>query len=189
MDILNELKNIMSGCESIRGLPGHFVKKYSSIGNIIDTLSIICFVRVVCLWCFVLSKAEAFSSLVQSRYEVYIDLGAEANVLKSNESGMSELLEFFSAADAMTAQIGQFMQTMGFALILAILRILKYLDFQKRLGVVTRTVQAASMDLFHFLILFAIVVGGYTILGFVAFGSTIEAFSSVPDSLMRVSLY
>ncbi len=74
------------------------------------------------------------------------------------------------------------MQVNGVALILTILRMLKFLDFQKRLGVVTRTVQHAATDLFHFGILFAIVVGGYTVLGFVAFGSAIDAFSSFSNS-------
>jgi hypothetical protein len=75
-----------------------------------------------------------------------------------------------------------FMQVNGVALICTILRMLKFLDFQKRLGVVTRTVQYAFMDLFHFGILFSIVVAGYAVLGFVAFGSGIDSFSSFSNS-------
>jgi hypothetical protein len=75
-----------------------------------------------------------------------------------------------------------FMQVNGVALILTVLRMLKFLDFQKRLGVVTRTIQSATMDLFHFAILFLIVVGGYTVLGFVVFGSALDEFSSFSKS-------
>ncbi len=74
------------------------------------------------------------------------------------------------------------MQVNGVALVLTILRMLKFLDFQKRLGAVTRTVQYAATDLFHFGILFTIVIGGYTVLGFVAFGNAIDGFSSFSNS-------
>ncbi len=90
--------------------------------------------------------------------------------------------KFFSAADAVSAQMLIFMQVDGVALIINNHRNNKINDFQKRLGVVTKTIQSAATDLFHFAILFTIVVGGYTVLGFVVFGSAIDEFSSFSKS-------
>jgi hypothetical protein len=175
MDILIELK-------SIREIPGHFVEHYSSIGNNLDTGSIICFIAAVCQWSYVLTKQDAFSSLIQPRFDVYADLVSTVHVLKANQDGMHEMLEFFSAAEALTVQMASLWEAIRFVFILAILRILKYLNFQERLSVVTRTIQDALVDLFHFIILFVIVVGSYTVLGWVAFGGVIQGFSSVADS-------
>jgi hypothetical protein len=65
----------------------------------------------------------------------------------------------------------------GVALLMMILRLLKNLDFQPRLGLVTRTLQIAIVNLTHFLAVFGAVFFTYSVFGFVAFGGELEQFS------------
>jgi hypothetical protein len=60
-----------------------------------------------------------------------------------------------------------------------VFRILKSLDFQPRMGLVTRTMAAAMGDLLHFCILFMFVYLGYAIVGHFLFG---PAHASCPMS-------
>ena len=45
------------------------------------------------------------------------------------------------------------------SLILMVLRLLKVLDFSPRMGLVTRTIAKAAIDLAHFLVLFGLIMG------------------------------
>jgi hypothetical protein len=66
---------------------------YSSIGNMLDTLSIIFLIRVIYEWTVVVSKTNDFSRLVKGRFDVYEDLNSPGHFFDSNESGMSEMLQ------------------------------------------------------------------------------------------------
>ena len=59
-----------------------------------------------------------------------------------------------------------------------VLRLLKGLDFQPRMALVTRTISNTLLDLMHFLCLFIIIFLGYTVAGYILFGHQYEAFKS-----------
>ena len=58
----------------------------------------------------------------------------------------------------------------GLAFVLFIFRFLKSLNFQERMGLVTRTLVTAVTDLFHFCILYFIVLAAYSYVGYFIFG-------------------
>jgi hypothetical protein len=68
------------------------------------------------------------------------------------------------------------------------LALLQCLEFQPRLGLVTRTIALAWTDLSHFLLLFGVVLCGYATVGFLVFGSSVSSFSSWGDSLSNLML-
>ena len=68
------------------------------------------------------------------------------------------------------------------AVIIFVLRLLKGLDFQPRMALVTRTIGGVFVDLLHFIVLFSIIFLGYTVAGFVLFGHQYQAFSSFSNS-------
>jgi hypothetical protein len=78
---------------SIREIPGHLLDHYSSMGNILDTVSIILLIIAIFLWAVVVSEASDFSKLVKGRFDVYNDLDSPGNFFDANESGMSEMLQ------------------------------------------------------------------------------------------------
>ena len=55
---------------------------------------------------------------------------------------------------------------------------LKALDFQPRMALVTRTISSAFSDLFHFIALFSIIFIGYAFAGITLFGHQFEGLSS-----------
>merc|ERR1719261_711526 len=57
------------------------------------------------------------------------------------------------------------------------LRLLKALDFSPRLGLVTRTIGTAAVDLGHFAALFGLVFVGFALIGFINFGPNVLGFS------------
>ena len=65
------------------------------------------------------------------------------------------------------------------AVILFVLRLLKALDFQPRMALVTRTISNAFMDLIHFVALFAIIFLGYVVAGYLLFGHQFQSFSTL----------
>ena len=65
-----------------------------------------------------------------------------------------------------------------------IVRLLKTLDFQKRMGIVTRTLFAALTDLGHFGVLFSIVFGAFALLAHVSFGNAVYGFSTYSQAVL-----
>ena len=73
-----------------------------------------------------------------------------------------------------------------FAVILFVLRLLKDSDFQPRIALVTRTVSNVLSDLAHFLLLFSVVLIGYSVAGTLLFGHQYEGFSSISNSVFYI---
>eukprot|EP00271_Cylindrocystis_brebissonii_P000388 TRINITY_DN10482_c0_g2_i1.p1 TRINITY_DN10482_c0_g2~~TRINITY_DN10482_c0_g2_i1.p1 ORF type:complete len:337 (-),score=61.17 TRINITY_DN10482_c0_g2_i1:629-1639(-) len=63
-----------------------------------------------------------------------------------------------------------------------VLRILKFMDFQPRMGAITRTLAEACVSLVHFFIVFLMIFLGYGLFGNIAFGGRISQFRSLPIS-------
>jgi hypothetical protein len=68
------------------------------------------------------------------------------------------------------------------AVIMFVLRILKGLDFQPRMALITRTISGVFLDLLHFVILFIIIFVGFTVAGYILFGHQYEAFSTFSNA-------
>lgn len=62
----------------------------------------------------------------------------------------------------------------GINILLLIARVLKLMDFQPRLGVVTRSLWLAGPDLIHFAIVAGMVFVGYAMMAHLIFGNAIE---------------
>ena len=62
----------------------------------------------------------------------------------------------------------------GANLFFFLLRLFKLLDFQPRIGILTRTISRAMEDLMHFFVLMVIVMFVYTMMGNILFGPTVS---------------
>jgi hypothetical protein len=60
------------------------------------------------------------------------------------------------------------------------LRILKLLDFQPRMGTITRTFAAAAPDLFHFLIVWMLLFLSFAFLAHIVFGRLVDQVRMAP---------
>lgn len=66
----------------------------------------------------------------------------------------------------------------GINILLLIGRVLKRMDFQPRLGVVTRSLALAGPDLIHFCLVCGMVFVGYAMMAHLIFGNTIQVSAS-----------
>jgi len=185
---------------------------FRSAWNYIDLTSIgIQIVCVIYWWLYVFLMAERFdvSKAPGGRYDVYNDLEAKARFLRLagncgdvysdeyNEAndcanagaelqrgyGLEELAMMLNKMDKLGAQLSFYMTLSGINIILMIARSLKLMDFQPRLGIVTKTLALAASDILHFMVVFGVVFMGYVMMGTLVFGYKIQEFSSLLNSL------
>ncbi|CAI5468334.1 unnamed protein product [Closterium sp. Yama58-4] len=76
----------------------------------------------------------------------------------------------------------------GINVFLFLLRLLKLMDFQPRIAILTRTMAAAFPALVHFFLLWAIMFIGFSFYAYVVFGRTLEQFSTVAMSMVSCFL-
>ena len=65
----------------------------------------------------------------------------------------------FYDAEQITDTLKLYMQVNGCCLVLVLLRMMKMLDFQPRLGIVTKTIAHALSDIIHFFMVLALILG------------------------------
>ena len=63
------------------------------------------------------------------------------------------------------------------------------LHVQERMGLVTRTIEAAIQDLFHFFMLFAVVFLGYACVGVLLFGHQFKGMSDFESSCLTLFVF
>jgi len=97
--------------------------------------------------------------------------------------GLKQLGHMLLEMEACGVALSQYMTLSGINIILMIARSLKLMDFQPRLGIVTKTLALAASDICHFLVVFGVVFMGYVMMGTLVFGYKVEQFSTLMRSL------
>ena len=67
------------------------------------------------------------------------------------------------------------------SLFLMLIRVLKHMDFQPYLGVVTRSLSMAALSLVHFFILAFLIFFTFSVFAFAVFGDMIEQVRRIED--------
>lgn len=117
------------------------VMQYFSNGWVfIDLASESLFITTIVIWWFTILKKNRFFS-PELRYNVYYNLDAAANFLRLNDGGvhMVELAQMYEDVQVIANLYQTYIALNGVNIILCLLRILKLMDFQPRLGVITHT--------------------------------------------------
>ncbi|KAL0022694.1 hypothetical protein WJX77_001966 [Trebouxia sp. C0004] len=158
---------------------GSFLSYLKSAWNIVDFLSTaLLFACVIVWWDFALRDALPFD--IDLRYDVYANLEAEAAFLKLNNNGVHllQLQAAFAKLQYLVNKLAWYYALNGINILLLIGRVLKRMDFQPRLGVVTRSLALAGPDLIHFCLVCGMVFVGYAMMAHLIFGNTIQQFST-----------
>jgi hypothetical protein len=158
----------------------YFTKAWNVIDFVSNSLLSSC---VIIWWIFVFKYARPFD--IQLRYNVYANLHATADylALADNGSGMVSMWHDFTDLQDLIDMLNWYFALNGINILLLIARILKLMDFQPRLGVVTRSLWLAGPDLIHFFIVATMVFIGYSMMGHLIFGNVIDAFATFGDSV------
>ena len=76
---------------------------------------------------------------------------AQARMFRTNPESEYAFLTFLDTVKEMDKANREYQTISGIALVLFVFRVLKSLDFQERMGLVTRTLNAAASDMIHFI--------------------------------------
>uniref|UniRef100_A0A061RIA9 Polycystin cation channel family n=1 Tax=Tetraselmis sp. GSL018 TaxID=582737 RepID=A0A061RIA9_9CHLO len=163
---------------------------FQSAWNWIDLTSIALLVCTMCMWwIFVLRQASKFD--IDLRYDVYESLTAPAAMLRlagdgvevPKGEGLRDVQASFAELQGIVDTLAWYYAINGINILFLIARVLKLMDFQPRLGVVTRSLALAGPDLAHFVLVSGMVFVGYAMMAHLIFGNNIEAFASFGRSV------
>ena len=163
---------------------GTYFAYFESGWNYIDLTSIGITLSAICYW-WTFVNVIIRNLNVEPRYDVYQDLEAPANLLEFSQggAGLVQAMDEIGDVSASARYLSFYITLMSINIVLYVARILKFMNFQPRIGLVTRTLAIAASDLVHFFVLASVVFMGYAIMGHLLFGSQIEAFNTMTKSL------
>ncbi|VDP76418.1 unnamed protein product [Echinostoma caproni] len=133
--------------------------------NVLDIIVIIC-----CIFCIALT--------------IYCLVTAN-NVIDSLISDLNSHPRF----DMLSYWYGHYVRAVSMCVFLAVLKVFKYVNFDRSLGQLTRTLAIAFYDLVGFMIMFCIVYFAFAQFSYLAFGSSTDGFQSFTQacySLFRI---
>lgn len=163
---------------------GSFLLYFKSVWNYVDLLSIGMNLSCIISW-LVFQVTLALPFDVDVRYEVYSNLSAKGRFLHlaGHGSGLDQVAKKFSTVSEMCDFQTTYMLINGINVFLLLVRVLELCDFQPRMGIVTRTLERAASDLGHFIVLMTIMLMGYAMMGHLVFGTTLQSFSTLWNSV------
>jgi len=162
---------------------GTYLAYFDGFWNYFDMVSISLSFVCIILWInFVTRYILTFKP--ELRYDVYENLDTAANLLNLNNNGddMQKMSNMVATITNAASLVNVYMSMSGFNLLLFLLRTLKLMDFQPRLGVITHTLALAASDLIHFFVIFAYIFVGYALVGHLLFGYQAASFATLIDA-------
>lgn len=159
---------------------GNFLTHFRSVWSYLDAASLAIMTTCQILWFGIIMWPSEFDPEV--KYSLYgTDPGQYFELLENNE--FPKALAVFSHVEEVIRYRSLYFALQGINTFFMVWCTLKLMDFQPRMGTITRTLEAASVDLLHFVIYFFIVFFGYAIYGHTVFGKSIEQFRDIGTSL------
>ena len=140
-----------------------FANYFKSVWNYIDLANLVLFIVSASYWAEFVRHLSIYSP--QKRWGVLENLNGEANFMKLNNEDAREYITFLEDTQELVDLRSKQSIINGVALLLLVLRLLKNLDFQPRLGLVTRTLSHAATNLGHFIMVFGLVFFSYSTMG------------------------
>mmetsp|Transcript_30441 Transcript_30441/g.81000 ORF Transcript_30441/g.81000 Transcript_30441/m.81000 type:complete len:1277 (+) Transcript_30441:517-4347(+) len=136
-------------------------------------------------WYRLCDKAASFRMLTQQDYWVLANPTANTRMLQTNSTSESSFLALHAlVTDYVLNSSEHYNALASCSLVLFVIRVLRSLEFQAHLGVITRTITAAWSNLLHFVVLLVAVFIGYAVAGHLIFGHEFHDMSTVEDSMV-----
>ncbi|GMH94595.1 hypothetical protein TL16_g12950 [Triparma laevis f. inornata] len=151
---------------------GHFRTYFKSFWNYVDLANLLLFFYSAWFWVQFVRALGVYAP--RERWEVLESLDSEGNFLSLDEDESLEMIGFLEDTANLVLIRSRQNFINGVALLLLIMRLLKNLDFQPRLGLVTRTLSNAVVNLSHFILVFGLIFFSYSVMGHLAFGGELE---------------
>ncbi len=122
--------------------------------------------------------------LMDSSFPVLDDPQASARQFQTDPEGELKFLETMDRINALSTLSLSYRSIAGLNAFLFVFSLLEAFRFQPRLGLISRTMEIVTPDLFNFIILFATVFGGFAIAATLLFGHQVYKVSSMDRSVV-----
>ncbi|CAI5467894.1 unnamed protein product, partial [Closterium sp. Yama58-4] len=157
--------------------------------NWVDWLSISVQILCICMWIsMAVLSGQSFN--MQARYNIYYTLDEYPRywALPNPPSGY---LAAVAAADKLGSIINTssaYFALQGMNVFIMVLRVLKLMDFQPHMGIITRSIRVALPSILHFFLLALAVFLAYATYAYLVFGMTMAQFSTLWSSMQTCFL-
>ena len=154
-------------------------------GNLFDWCHFLFFGLSIYTWLDINRLVNAFE-LRRDAYPVLADPWADARVFTVVPAKEELYLTFRTDILTIATLMRLYNSCAGMTIILFVFRLLKALDFQPIMGIVTRTLVAASFDMIHFVVLYGLISCGFAISGFLIFGHQFYSMRNFDDAFFML---
>jgi hypothetical protein len=131
-------------------------------------------------WLIYTEAASRFE--MKSAYPILADPASDLRFLATDAQQEKEFLEFLSSVSTACDRLASYQSITGVSVLMFLFRLIKNLDFQEHMGVVSRTIMTAIPDLLHFMFLFGVVFFGFVVVGHIIFGHLFGPLSTLIGS-------
>ncbi|TPP67598.1 Polycystin-2 [Fasciola gigantica] len=130
-------------------------------------------------WRYFLSAWNVLDIVVLTNCMFCIVLATYCTVTANNViANLTNQMNSHPLFDVLSYWYGHFVRATAMCVFLAVLKVFKYVDFDRSLGQLTRTLSIALYDLIGFLVMFCIVYFAFAQLSYLAFGAATDGFQS-----------
>ncbi|GJP56726.1 hypothetical protein CLOM_g15778 [Closterium sp. NIES-68] len=194
LQVVYVLALVWNGVEEVVELRGRVRREGSVLSylhsgwNWIDMASLLLQALALIIW-VVLWRAVAANDM-DPRYDVYESLLEVPRYwqVAGRAEGFQAAMGEYSDLQMLINWRSFYFALQGINLFLLMVRLLKLMDFQPYLGVITRSLALALPSLLHFFLLAFIVFFCFSLYGYLVFGGKMEQFSTLPESLFTCFL-
>ena len=164
------------------------IRQYVSPANLVDLLSYALVCAVLVNWSQYTLLTYRFSREDRNQYNVYANVMATNRILQVN-SVMPKLQQQFSTMEEIMAKLAGYDQLVAVALTAMVIQLLKNLHFHPSIGILSRTLQNASLNLLVLLALQTAIIALYSIQGMLLLGQETDEFASLPYAVKSLVLF
>ncbi|CAI5462638.1 unnamed protein product [Closterium sp. Yama58-4] len=167
---------------------GSVLSYFGLFWNWVDMLSLALQVVAVVLWVTLWRYVSGFD--MQPRYDIYYSLLEMPRywAVPNPPTGFLSATQAFADLRNIINLRAVYFALQGINVFFMMIRLLKVMDFQPYLGVITRSLALATPSLLHFFLLSFAVFFCFSMYGYLVFGGAMELFSTVPESMFSLFL-
>ncbi|CAI5484993.1 unnamed protein product [Closterium sp. Yama58-4] len=167
---------------------GYAFSYFGCFWNWIDMLSLTLQVAAVVIWVVLWRYVSTFD--MQPRYDIYYTLLEMPRywAVPNPPTGFIKATQAFADLRNIINLRAVYFALQGINLFFMMTRLLKVMDFQPYLGVITRSLSVATPSLLHFFLLSFAVFFCFSMYGYLVFGGALEMFSTVLESMFSCFL-
>ncbi|CAI5517574.1 unnamed protein product, partial [Closterium sp. Naga37s-1] len=169
-------------------IDGSWLSYFGLVWNWVDMLSLTLQVAAVVIWVVLWRYVESFD--MQPRYDIYHSLLEMPRywAVPNPPTGFISATQAFADLRNIINLRGVYFSLQGINLFFMMIRLLKVMDFQPYLGVITRSLALATPSLMHFFLLSFTVFFCFSMYAYLVFGGALEMFSTVLESMFSCFL-